>query len=52
MIQMSSYPQMVKPNGILFIDPLAASKVFASDLPITLIPLDATNQVPVNNSLY
>ena len=30
-----------------FVDPLAASKVFSSDLPITLIPLDATNQVPV-----
>lgn len=30
-----------------FADPLAASNVFSSDLPITLIPLDATNQVPV-----
>ena len=30
-----------------FVDPLAASEVFSSDLPITLIPLDATNQVPV-----
>ncbi len=30
-----------------YTDPLAASKVFSSDLPITLIPLDATNQVPV-----
>ncbi len=30
-----------------FVDPFAASKVFCSDLPITLIPLDATNQVPV-----
>ncbi len=30
-----------------FVDPLAASKVFSSDLPITLIPLDATNHVPV-----
>ena len=30
-----------------FADPEAATKVCSSDLPITLIPLDATNQVPV-----
>jgi len=30
-----------------YADPKAASIVFSSDLPITLIPLDATNQVPV-----
>lgn len=30
-----------------FVDPEATSKVFSSDLPITVIPLDATNQVPV-----
>ena len=43
--------EFVSPNGKaewnFFVDPLAASKVFESDLPITLIPLDATNQVPV-----
>jgi inosine-uridine nucleoside N-ribohydrolase len=33
----------------IFIDPAAANIVFASDAPITLIPLDATNAVPLNN---
>ena len=31
----------------IYIDPVAANKVFTSGIPITLIPLDATNQVPV-----
>lgn len=30
-----------------FADPEAAAEVCSSDLPVTLIPLDATNQVPV-----
>ncbi len=34
----------------IFIDPQAASKVFAADVPIELIPLDATNQVPIDSS--
>ncbi len=29
----------------VFVDPLAAKRVFESDLPVTLIPLDACNQV-------
>ena len=30
-----------------FVDPLAAQNVIASNLPMTIIPLDATNDVPV-----
>jgi inosine-uridine nucleoside N-ribohydrolase len=33
-------------------DPHAAAVVFAADVPITLIPLDATNEVPVTPYLY
>lgn len=32
----------------IFVDPLAAQRVFASGAPIDLVPLDATNQVPVD----
>jgi inosine-uridine nucleoside N-ribohydrolase len=32
----------------MFIDPLAARIVFRSGIPLRLIPLDATNQVPVD----
>ena len=31
----------------LFVDPLAAERVFASGARLTLVPLDATNQVPI-----
>ena len=31
----------------LYVDPVAAQKVFRSKVPITLIPLDATNYVPI-----
>lgn len=32
----------------LFVDPLAAERVFASGARITLVPLDATNKVPIS----
>ena len=32
----------------MYVDPTAASLVFKSGLPITLIPLDATNRVPID----
>jgi inosine-uridine nucleoside N-ribohydrolase len=34
----------------IFIDPLAARIVFRSGIPIRLIPLDATNKVPVDSA--
>ncbi len=36
----------------VYFDPAAAKKVFHSNIPITLIPLDATNQVPFNKEFY
>lgn len=36
----------------IYIDPYAANVVFASGAPVTLVPLDATNYVPVNQDLY
>ena len=36
----------------IYIDPHAASIVFNSDVPITLIPLDATDYVPVTTDFY
>jgi inosine-uridine nucleoside N-ribohydrolase len=36
----------------IWADPTAAAQVFATDVPITLIPLDATNDVPVTPYLY
>jgi inosine-uridine nucleoside N-ribohydrolase len=34
-----------------YVDPTAASVVFRSGLPITLVPLDATNDVPLNRAV-
>jgi inosine-uridine nucleoside N-ribohydrolase len=36
----------------IWADPLAAQIVFATDVPITLVPLDATNYLPVTPYLY
>ncbi len=36
----------------IYIDPLAAQRVFASGAPITLVPLDGTNDAPVNLDFY
>ena len=36
----------------IYIDPLAAQIVFKSSIPITLVPLDATNQSPFNKNAY
>lgn len=32
----------------IWIDPTAAAEVLRSEIPVTLVPLDATNQVPLN----
>jgi inosine-uridine nucleoside N-ribohydrolase len=36
----------------IYIDPHAAQVVFASGVPITLVPLDATNHAPLSASFY
>lgn len=36
----------------IWIDPVAAEAVFESGVPITLVPLDATNDVPITRAFY
>lgn len=36
----------------IIIDPLAAQVVFSSEIPVTLVPLDATNQIPMTMEFY
>ncbi|CAM3040494.1 inosine-uridine preferring nucleoside hydrolase [Legionella steigerwaltii] len=36
----------------IYIDPYAADKVFRSGIPITMVGLDVTNQVPVTKAFY
>ena len=40
------------PNGICIIDPAAAKIVFASGAPIRLVPLDATQRVPIDMAMF
>lgn len=49
-----TYPQIKNSTAEwnIFIDPYAASVVVNSGVPVTLIPLDATNQVPVTFEFY
>ena len=35
----------------LWIDPVAAAEVFATDIPLTVVPLDATRSVPLTDQL-
>jgi len=43
----SASPDNVSAEWNVYIDPLAASEVFQSGVPIVLVPLDATNQVSI-----
>lgn len=36
----------------VYVDPLAANVVFQSGVPVTMVGLDATNQVPLNTKFY
>ena len=36
----------------IYVDPMAAQEMLASGIPVTLIPLDATNQVPLTLDFY
>ncbi len=44
----SASPDNVSAEWNVYIDPLAASEVFQSGVPIVLVPLDATNQVLIS----
>ncbi|XP_017976295.1 PREDICTED: uncharacterized protein LOC18600329 isoform X1 [Theobroma cacao] len=48
------YPQDSNPYAEfnIFSDPFAAYKVFHSGIPVTLVPLDATNTIPLSRSFF
>jgi len=50
LIDFLASPENVSAEWNVYTDPLAASKVFQSGVPIVLVPLDATNQVRINQS--
>lgn len=49
-VERDGYDQVAEWN--IFQDPLAAQEVFATSIPITLVPLDATNDAPVTQKFY
>jgi pyrimidine-specific ribonucleoside hydrolase len=44
--------QRGSPEWNLWADAVAAQQVFASGIPLVVVPLDATNEVPVTTALY
>ena len=47
-----SYTQMQPAEWNVYADPTAADQVFRSGVPITLVPLDATNAVPIDAAFF
>jgi pyrimidine-specific ribonucleoside hydrolase len=45
-------PAAIGAEWNLWVDPVATAEVFGSGIPVTLVPLDATNDVPVTRAAY